>query len=91
MTQDAVEKLAQLARLTYQDRVVVDWVEAERELGQQLPTDYKEFATRFGPGHFEDGYRAKVIRWFATAAPFVPAGCLPFGGRDRTYWETRRT
>jgi hypothetical protein len=56
MTQDAVEQLAQLVRLTYQDRVVVDWVEVERKLGRQLPTDYKEFATRFGPGHFEDGY-----------------------------------
>jgi hypothetical protein len=56
MIRDAVEELAQLVGLTYQDRVVVDWVEVEHELGRQLPTDYKEFATRFGPGHFEDGY-----------------------------------
>lgn len=56
MTRDAVEALAQLVGLADQGWAVIDWVEVERELDQQLPADYKEFATRFGPGHFRKGY-----------------------------------
>src|SRR6266511_5778594 len=56
MSQNFVEELARLVDLAPQARVAIDWPAAERELGLQLPSDYKEFAGRFGPGHFQNGY-----------------------------------
>ena len=61
MTRDVLEALAQLVDLANEDRIVIDWVEVERELGLELPADYKEFATRFGAGHFRDGYLWVVV------------------------------
>jgi hypothetical protein len=53
VSRNFVEELAQVVDLAPQARVAIDWATVEGELGRRLPSDYKEFGSRFGPGNFQ--------------------------------------
>jgi hypothetical protein len=52
----AVPVLADLVQAPVGHPWTVDWSAVETKLGSGLPSDYKEYVTRFGPGFLEDGY-----------------------------------
>jgi len=72
-----VEQLARLVELTPEPRISIDWNLVEQRVGRCLPSDYKEFAERFGPGHFGE------YIWVA-----VPRGDAP---RVNLFNELRET
>lgn len=50
---NAVDELANLVLLVDARPIGTDWADVEGRLGRRLPSDYKDFAKRFGPGYFE--------------------------------------
>jgi SMI1-KNR4 cell-wall len=56
VSRNFVAELARLVGLAPQARVAIDWATVEGELGRRLPSDYKEFGSRFGPGNFQGDY-----------------------------------
>lgn len=65
-----VEELAQIVDLAPAPRVRIDWERVENKLGRRLPSDYKAFAERFGPGHFEEYIWVAVPRGFGPRLDF---------------------
>jgi len=83
MGKDYVEELAQLVDLAPAPRVRIDWERVEHKLGRRLPSDYKAFAERFGPGHFDE------YIWVAVPRGFGPR--LDFFGQLEQSVETLRS
>lgn len=83
MGQAYVEELAQIVDLTPAPRVRIDWEQVENKLGRRLPSDYKAFAERFGPGHFDE------YIWVAVPRGFGPR--LDFFGQLEQSVETLRS
>ena len=55
-SRSAVPVLADLVQPPVGHPWVVDWRAVETKLGSGLPSDYKEYVTRFGPGFLEKDY-----------------------------------
>ena len=70
MRQDFVEELARVVELDPQPRMRVDWARVEDKLGRRLPSDYKVFAERFGPGHFDEYIWVAVPHGFGPRLDF---------------------
>jgi hypothetical protein len=70
MRQADVEELALIVDLAPAPRVRIDWGRVEGKLGRRLPSDYKAFAERFGPGHFEEYIWVAVPRGFGDRLDF---------------------
>ena len=49
-----VERLVQLVTPPRSQGVSPNWAEVERSMGFELPDDYKELVTLYGPGKFDD-------------------------------------
>ncbi len=70
MRQDFVEELAQMVDLAPEPKISIDWGRVENKLGRRLPSDYKAFAERFGPGHFDEYIWVAVPRGFGPRLDF---------------------
>jgi hypothetical protein len=70
MRQDYVEALAQIVDLAPEPKVRIDWERVEHKLGRRLPSDYKAFAERFGPGEFDESIFVAVPRGFGPRLDF---------------------
>jgi hypothetical protein len=55
-SRSAVPVLADLVQAPVGHPWAVDWSAVETKLGSGLPSDYKEYVARFGPGFLEEGY-----------------------------------
>ena len=55
-SRSAVPVLADLVQAPVAAPWLVDWSAVQTKLGSGLPSDYKEYVTRFGPGFLEEGY-----------------------------------
>jgi hypothetical protein len=70
MRKDYVEELAQIVDLVPEPKVRIDWERVENKLGRRLPSDYKAFAERFGPGDFGESIWVAVPRGFGDRLDF---------------------
>lgn len=70
MGKDYVEELAQIVDLAPEPKVRIDWERVESKLGRRLPSDYKAFAERFGPGDFDGSIFVAVPRGFGPRLDF---------------------